>query len=185
MNSYFAKTTRWRIAETAIADSFFEMALDGRLGNEGIVLWLGRDQDGRAEVTHLVKLRGPLIYKCPNQIRIDPALFNEVADVAIERKVRLLGQIHSHGSAHGLDLSFSDRSYGVKAPYYLSLVAPNYARSVVPVSACGVHVFRPTRRYLFWPGPPAYVRLTPSEVSRSLQIVLGPSLPFITVGGQL
>lgn len=183
MTSYFSKTTKWKISETVLPDSFGEMALDGEFGNEGIVLWLGRDQGASAEVTHLVKLRGPLIYKCPNQIRIHSALFNEVADVAIEHNVRLLGQIHSHGAGFDLDLSFSDRSYGLQTPYYLSLVAPNYARFVVPVSACGVHVFKPTRRYLLWPGPSAYVRLKLREVHRSLEIVPGPHLPFITVGG--
>jgi hypothetical protein len=173
MNSFFSDTTSWKIPETVLPDSFQEMAIDGELGNEGIVLWLGRDEDSTAEVTHLIRLRGPLVYKLPNHIHIDSALFNDVADVAIENKVRLLGQIHSHGVGYSLDLSIPDRRYGLQVPHYLSLVAPGYARVPVPVTRCGVHVFQPRR---------GYVRLGPLEIARSIQIVPGPHLPFIEVG---
>ena len=74
-----------------IPDAIAEMAIDGREGNEGIVLFLGRDRGSAAEVTHLVKLRGPGLEKHPLQIKIGAALLNEVTDVAIENKVRLIG----------------------------------------------------------------------------------------------
>lgn len=48
---------------------------------------VGRDDASVAEVSHLVKLRGPMIRKRPDQIWIGSDLFNEVADLAIEHKV--------------------------------------------------------------------------------------------------
>jgi hypothetical protein len=42
-NSYFSEIQTWRIPEMAIADTLEEMAIDGREGNEGIVLFLGHD----------------------------------------------------------------------------------------------------------------------------------------------
>jgi hypothetical protein len=174
MNSLYSETTNWRIPQTAIADSIEEMSTDGQHGNEGIVLWLGRDESSVAEVTHLVKLRGPMIRKRPDQILIDSALFNEVADLAIEHKVRLLGQIHSHGPGYSLNLSDVDRAYGLQVPYYLSLVAPDYGLSSVPISCCGVHVFEPGK---------GYVRLRPTAVSQAITMIDGPHLPFLQAGG--
>ncbi len=175
MNSFFSPTTIWRIPKTVLADSLQEMSIDGERGNEGIVLWLGRDECSTAEVTHLIKLRGPLIRKRPDQIYIDSALFNDVADLAIAHNVRLLGQIHTHGAGYSLDLSPTDRAFGLQVPYYLSLVAPDYGRSHVPITSCGVHVFHPGK---------GYVRLRPAEVFQSITVIAGPNLPFLVVGGE-
>jgi hypothetical protein len=174
MNKLFSKTTKWLLPETVLADSLLEMVIDGRRGDEGIVLWLGRDHGETAEITHLVKLRGPLVTKRPDQIHIEAALFNDVADVAIEHNIRLIGQIHSHGPRYSLNLSPTDKTYGLQTPYYLSLVAPDYGLSDSSLSDCAVHVFRPGR---------GYVRLSTGEVSRQIQIIPGPHLPFIEVGG--
>jgi hypothetical protein len=172
-NSYFSQVETWRIPETVIPDALAEMAIDGCDGNEGIVLFLGRDKDAAAEVTHLVKLRGPGLRKHPLQIKIDAALLNEVTDVAIENKVRLIGQVHSHGPGFSLDLSPTDRAYGLKTPYYLSLVAPDYGMSAVPIQRWGVHVFMENQ---------GYVQLSAAEVDRRVQVVPGAHAPFITVG---
>ena len=172
-NPYFSHVEAWRIPETAIPDSLHEMAVDGEQGNEGIVLWLGRDDGEVAEVTHLVRLRGPFVKKYPDLINIHPLLLNDVADVAIEHKARLIGQVHSHGPGYQLDLSPTDREYGVKAPCYLSLVAPDYGITDAPIHLWGVHVYAEVDGYL---------RLTPEEVHRRIKIVRGPHLPFLTVG---
>lgn len=176
MNSFFSMTTHWSLPQTALTDSFEEMSIDGRQGNEGIVLWLGRDDASMAEVTHLVKLRGPMIRKKPDQIHIDAALFNDVADLAIKYKVRLLGQIHSHGPDYPLDLSETDRTYGLQVPYYLSLVAPDYGMSRVPITSCGVHIFIPDM---------GYVRLKSSVLSEAITITDGAHLPFLEAGVSL
>lgn len=174
MTNFFSETTKWLLPGTVLPDSLMEMAIDGRRGNEGVVLWLGLDEGEIAEVTHLVKLRGPLVTKLPNHIHIESALFNDVADLAIDHSIRLLGQIHSHGPGYSLNLSRTDRVYGLQTPYYLSFVAPDYALSDSSIIDCGVHVFRPER---------GYVRLSDAEVSRQINIVPGPHLPFIEVGG--
>lgn len=172
-NSYFSEVETWRIPKLSIPDALAEMALDGRDGNEGIVLFLGRDNGAAAELTHMVKLRGHGVEKHPAQIKIDAALLNEVTDVAIGNNVRLIGQVHSHGPGYSLDLSTTDRLYGVKTPYYLSLVAPDYGMSGVPIQRWGVHVFMENQ---------GFVRLGIREVERRIQIVPGTNVPFITVG---
>jgi proteasome lid subunit RPN8/RPN11 len=172
-NSHFSPTQSWRIPQAAIEDSLDEMACDGANGHEGIVLWLGKDTGEIAEVTHLIRLRGPLVEKCPQLINIHPALFNDVADVAIEHGVRLVGQVHSHGPACGVDLSRTDRIHGIQVPFYLSLVAPDYARTRAPLHDWGVHVY--TREA-------GYVRLRHDKARRCLQITGSLRPPMLTVG---
>src|SRR5579862_4576399 len=140
-DQYFSPTRVWRIPGAAIEDSLDEMAIDGLKNREGIVLWLGKDDGDIAEVTHLVRLRGPLIEKHSDFINIQPALLNDVADIAIENRVRLVGQVHTHGPGYRLDLSPTDRNCGIQAPWYLSLVAPDYAQTRSPLHAWGAHVF--------------------------------------------
>jgi proteasome lid subunit RPN8/RPN11 len=173
-NPYFSPTQLWRIPQAAIEDSLDEMARDGANGHEGIVLWLGKDTGEIAEVTHLIRLRGPLVENREDFINIRPALFNDVADIAIEHGVRLVGQVHSHGPGYGVDLSPTDRIHGIQVPFYLSLVAPDYARTRVPVHDWGVHVY--TREA-------GYVRIRHDEAGRCLQITGSLRPPMLTVGG--
>lgn len=172
--SFFTPISNWRIPETALVQSLREMAQDGLLGNEGVALWLGHRANGQADVTHLVGLRGSGVIKRPDQLVIHPQLVNEVTDLAIELGLVLVGQIHSHGELYGTDLSYADRNLGIKVPYFLSLVAPDYAlRPQTPLEECGVHLFEPAR---------GFRRLSPSEVVRRLVVVPGAPLPFSTVG---
>jgi len=173
-NPYFAATQLWRIPRAAIQDSLDEMALDGDNGVEGIVFWLGKDAGETAEVTHLVRLRGPLVEKREEFINIHPALFNDVADVAIEHGLRLVGQVHSHGPRYGVDLSPTDRIHGIQVPSYLSLVAPDYARSRAALHDWGVHVYT---------SEAGYVRLSHDEARRCLQVIDGLRALMLTVGG--
>lgn len=172
-NPYFSATRVWRIPQGAIEDSLDEMARDGAKGHEGIVLWLGKDAAEIAEVTRLIRLQGPLVEKRKDFIDIHPALFNDVADAAIGHGLRLLGQVHSHGPGYGVDLSPTDRIHGVQVPSYLSLVAPNYARTRVSVHDWGVHVY--TREA-------GYVRLSPDAARSCLQITNSLRPPMLTVG---
>jgi hypothetical protein len=171
--SFFTPIEKWVVPSSAITDSLLEMALDGALGNEGVSLWLGKRLKGVAEITHLVALRGPGVVKRPDLLRIESHLFNDVADVAIELGVSLLGQIHSHGGPW-VDLSWVDSTYGVAVPYYLSVVAPYFGmNNDIDVNDCGVHVFEPGR---------GYRRLPPQEVTNRIHISYGKKLPFLTVG---
>lgn len=173
-NPYFPATQLWRIPRAAIQDSLDEMALDGDNGIEGIVLWLGKDVGETAEVTHLVRLRGPLVEKRKDFINIHPRLFNEITDVAIEHGLRLVGQVHSHGPGYGVDLSPTDRIHGIQVPSYLSLVAPDYARTRAAFHDWGVHVYTCEA---------GYVRLSRDEARCCLQINDGLRPPMLTVGG--
>ena len=138
---YFPLVERWNLPENALANSIAEMSLEGAYGNEGVVLWLGRRSNKEAWITHLVMLRGPGCIKRPAQLVIHESVLAAVTDIAIEYDVSLIGQIHSHGPGYGVDLSPTDRMYGVTVPYYLSLVAPDYAmRSDTSLIECGVHV---------------------------------------------
>lgn len=173
---FFPRIENWRMPESVIMNSFKEMSVDGEVGNEGIVLWFGHRQNGRAEITHLVFLRGKGVIKQPDLLIIESSLLNDVTDVAIELGVALIGQIHSHGEGYGIDLSYSDRRYGITVPYYLSIVAPDYAmRPNTLLSDCGVHVFEPSS---------GYRRLALDEINRRIHVVSGSELPIIKVGGE-
>jgi proteasome lid subunit RPN8/RPN11 len=172
--TFFAPVNTWRIPEPAFAASLQEMAHDGVRGDEGVALWLGRRGAGQAEVTHVVALRGPGVVKRPDQLTIGPALVNDVTDLAIDLGLVLVGQIHSHGELYGTDLSYADRTFGVRVPYYLSLVAPDYAlRPRTRLEECGVHVFEPGR---------GFRRLPVAEVGRRLHLVAAAPAPVLTVG---
>lgn len=172
--NYFEPIKKWRLPEHALTESMREMARDGKKGNEGIVLWLGRRTKKEATISHLVLLRGSGVIKRPNFLRIESWLLNEVTDITIDIGVSIIGQIHSHGSLCGVDLSPTDCTYGLAVPYYLSIVAPDYAmRKNTQISECGVHVFKKNI---------GYYRLSAKEVLRAIIITPDKKLPQITVG---
>jgi len=170
----FPAVSEWIFPETVLPDSLAEMAADGLVGNEGVVLWLGHKGQGRTEVTHLVALRGQEITKLPDFLRIESSLINDVTDIAIDLGVSLVGQIHSHGRWYGTDLSVTDITYGFAVPFYLSVVAPDYAlRSATSWKDCGVHVFEPGS---------GYRRLNIEEIRRRIRVVSGNKAPLLKVG---
>jgi hypothetical protein len=172
--TFFPRVERWHIPETAFEESLREMAYDGSRGNEGIVLWLGRRHDREATVSHLVALRGAGVVKRPDLLIIEPWLLSEVTDVTIELGVALVGQIHSHGDWHGVDLSITDRTCGIAVPYYLSVVAPSYAMEPrTRMDDCGVHVYEPGT---------GYRRLSAIEIGQRLHVMTGLQVPLIIVG---
>jgi len=163
--SYFPEVKKWRIPEDAMRASFSEMARDGNEGREGIVLWLGKRHDCIAEVSHVLLLRGEGVVRQPDLLTVSSDLMNDVADRAIELRLTLIGQIHSHGEGYSTDLSITDRKYGVVAPFFLSVVAPDYAlRPNTSISECGVHIFDAQH---------GYRRLSDSEISDRVELVAG------------
>ncbi|MCX5796995.1 MAG: hypothetical protein NTY77_16000 [Elusimicrobia bacterium] len=160
--SFFPEVERWELPEWVLTESLAEMAIDGRKGNEGVALWLGERTQRLAKITNLVLLRGPGVVKEPDFLQISPALLNDVADKALELGRALIGQIHSHGEEYGTNLSLTDRRYGFAVPYYLSVVAPDFAlRKKTAISQCGVHVFEDGR---------GYRRLPPEELRRCISM---------------
>lgn len=172
--NYFSTIKKWILPASAYSESIKEMARDGIYGNEGIALWLGKRCRGNAEISHVIILRGPGIIKQAAYLRIDTSLLNEVTDKAIELNVSLIGQIHSHGPYHGTDLSFTDIKYGICVPYYLSVVAPDYAqRENTKITECGVHIFQPRK---------GFHQLANMEIAKRIIIEPKISCPVLTVG---
>jgi len=172
--NYFPKINRWLIPQAALNRSREEMAQDGRRGNEGISLWLGTKKRGEARLTRIVFLRGRGIYKSPLNIQIDPELMRQVHEKAEVVGAILIGQIHSHGRHYGVNLSPTDHTYGVRVPYFLSVVCPDYAQTEsTTMIDCGVHIFLPDR---------GYVRLATKEIARRIIVPKEPSIEILTVG---
>lgn len=164
MNLY-EHVDKWLMPVSTLADAIAEMAVDGRQGNEGIVLWAGTLERGVAQVTQFIGLHGPLIQKRPLQMNISPDLFAKVSIFCGRRKLILLGQIHSHPGIF-TDLSEVDKRYGIATPNFLSVVAPHYAqRQQTTWDDCGVHVFREGH---------GFVRLSQAEARK--RVLLDPSV---------
>lgn len=174
--TFFPTIESWEISSSAWQASFLEMSRDGRAGNEGVALWLGRRRDATAVVTHVLALRGKGIIRRPGLLLISAEIVNEATDVALELGVRLVGQIHSHGRGYGTNLSPTDLKYGISVPHYLSLVAPDYAlRPNTRPEDCGVHVFMPKA---------GFKRLAAHEVTTKLRLVTSGAAPSVlTIGG--
>jgi hypothetical protein len=144
MSFYYSKIDRWEIPTAAWGGSLEELADDGRRGVEGIVLWLGSRAPGLARVTHIALLRGPGVRRKRYLLEIDPLVISDITDLACEKGLVLLGQIHSHAPECRTDLSDTDRDHGVAVPYYLSVVAPAFVQQAnLTFHDCGVHVFQP------------------------------------------
>lgn len=147
----FPEVSKWFVPEQLLVESLAEMRLDGEKGDEGICLWLGmrNEEDRTAVISHLVRLRGSGIKKSPANIQIEPQVMREVHHAAQELGLILIGQIHSHGRHYGVDLSYVDVRYGVSVPYYLSVVAPDYAMNpTTQWKECGVHIYLPDTGYV-------------------------------------
>ena len=163
----------WHIPASVLPDSVAEMAADGPRRCDGIVFWLGGVMHRTATITHLVGLHGPRVVKRPDHLRIDPGLFNELASLCDEVGATLLGQIHSHPGTF-VDLSITDKRYGVSTPHYLSVVAPFYAQDPhTEWSQCGVHVYSPGL---------GFERFLPEQVNKRIQIIENARPPLSRLG---
>ncbi len=150
----------WALPADLLATSIEIMRPHGRLGNEGLALWLGRLDGHQARVTHVVAPRGAGFRSSPLQLKLSWAAMARLTDLADTLGTYLVGQIHSHPGTF-VDLSDVDEKYGVRCQDYLSLVCPHYAqRPVAKIEECGVHVFDHGN----------YRRLHTTEVARRIAI---------------
>lgn len=173
-DEFFPVVESWSLPKLALKLSMDEMSLDGQYGNEGVALWLGRRKDKIARITHVIVLRGKGITKHPDLLIIEDWLFDEVTDIAIDQNVSLIGQIHSHGKGHGTDLSLTDRIHGIAVPYYLSLVAPDYAQNTnTNIEDCGVHIFEKNI---------GYRRMTKQEIFSRIELIDDTNVKLLKVG---
>jgi hypothetical protein len=175
--NFFPKVETWSVPETLLQASLAEMSQDGVRGNEGICLWLGTREGGIARIDTLVSLRGPRIHKSPANIQIEPELMRDVHHAAQELGLVLVAQIHSHGEYYGIDLSPVDLLYGISVPYFLSIVAPDYAMN--PKTSwddCGVHIFLPGK---------GYIRLDKTKIPKCILIDPHAQISEITIGNDV
>ena len=172
--TYFPRVERWLLPSAVFQASLTEMARDGVVGNEGVALWLGTRDGDTARVTHAVALRGLGVVRRPDHLTLPAQVMNEIADLTIDLGVSLVGQIHSHGPGYGVDLSPVDHACGVRVPWFLSVVAPDYAqRPTTHLADCGVHVFEPAA---------GYRRLAQHEVLARVTLVDGGAASILVVG---
>lgn len=133
--------TNWNLPDDLLDMSVDVMRPNGRIGNEGLALWLGTLDGDQARVTHLVALRGDGFRALPLQLRLSWNAMSKLTDLADELGTYLVGQIHSHPGRF-IDLSEVDQKYGVRCQDYLSVVCPHYAqRALSGIQECGVHLF--------------------------------------------
>lgn len=131
----------WILPERLLTSSVSIMAPHGRCGNEGLALWLGREEGEAARVTHVLNLSGPGFRSGPLQLQLSERAMARITDIAADLDTFLVGQIHSH-PGNFIELSHVDKVYGIRIESYLSLVCPQYAQ--VPNTnwrECGFHVF--------------------------------------------
>lgn len=133
--------TTWHLPTDLLETSVEVMRPNGRIGNEGLALWLGVSAGGQARVTHLVAVHGAGFRASPLQLHLSWNAMARLTDLADELGTYLVGQIHSHPGRY-LELSEVDQKYGVRCQDYLSVVCPHYAqRAVSGIHECGVHLF--------------------------------------------
>lgn len=165
--NYNWQNNYWFIPEVLYQSSLEEMAIDGKKGNEGICLWLGNREENINRISHLILLRGEGIIKGSGNITLKPELMLEVHRAAQKEELILIGQIHSHSRLAGIDLSWTDRKYGVSVEGYLSVVAPNFAKDNTPINKCGVHVYVKGNDY---------VRFSEKEIKK--RMIIEPKTKF-------
>jgi len=132
---------KWCFPNDLLAKSLAVMKPHGVHGNEGLALWLGREDEGTVAITHVITVAGRGIRNSPLQLRLSLACMEAITNLADRVESYLVGQIHSH-PARMLDLSEVDRTYGIRIQNYLSLVCPYYAQlTTLSIEECGVHLF--------------------------------------------
>lgn len=132
----------WILPQSLLDASIKIMQPSGRLGNEGLALWLGREEHGDvARVTHVLDVRGAGVRAGPLQLQISERAMARITDAAADLETFLVGQIHSHPGDF-IELSDVDQIYGIRIEGYLSMVCPHYAQMPnTQWHQCGFHVF--------------------------------------------
>src|SRR5882672_8036557 len=74
--------TTWALPAKLLDLSVDVMRPSGRMGNEGLALWLGKAEASRAVVTHLVSLRGAGFQPAPLQLRLSWNAMSRLTDLA-------------------------------------------------------------------------------------------------------
>lgn len=151
----------WALPANLISESVQIMRPNGAQGNEGLALWLGDEQNGLVEFTHVLRLKGPGLVARPLQLSLSLRAISRITSLSDELGVYWAGQIHSHPGRF-VDLSPVDRAMGIKVQDYLSVVCPHYAQARTDgLAECGVHLF----------DKGSYRRFPPHEVAARIRIL--------------
>jgi hypothetical protein len=134
-----ANVTELRVPAQVLSDGYASMRLAGRMGLEGMVLWVGQQQDTLFHVTQLIvpKQRG---LRTPDGLcavvdgdelaRLNMHLYRNSLD--------LVAQVHTHpgGAYH----SETDDKYAIATTIgCFSIVIPNFAVQDFALAQCAVY----------------------------------------------
>lgn len=133
---------RWLLHPDLLPSSIEAMRPLGEGGKEGLALWFGTlDDEGVAEVTHVVQPVGPGFESTPLYLRLSMRAIGQLTEWADNLGVFLIGQIHSH-PGNFVELSELDIRQGFRFQDFLSVVCPHYAQRLdTRLSDCGIHAF--------------------------------------------
>lgn len=135
----FEHLTNFSIPQSLIDETGVFLRAVGRTGNEAIALWVGSVEGSSACVSDVVIPRQTPIRSSDGlAIYIDATTLHELNVWLHTSRLRLLGQVHSHGEdAYHSD---TDDHHSVVTTFgALSIVVPFFAQEPMILSGCAVH----------------------------------------------
>jgi hypothetical protein len=135
------------IAEHVVAatrDALVEYALAGLEdgGHEGLVLWAGREL---GSVTMYTTVILPRAEHGPQGVHVSREAVGDAARAARERRLGILGQVHSHPGPDGRHSDGDDDLVMMPFSGMLSIVAPYHGRNLQHITDCAVHQYQDGR----------------------------------------
>lgn len=135
------KSFSWLLPKNLLSESISVMAPQGRVGSEGLALWMGYKKEGNVYISHVIELFGPGFVTSPLHMSLSLSAMASLTQFAEQHNIFLVGQIHSHPGTL-INLSDIDKRMGIRVPNYLSVVCPHYAQiPETSMNECGVHIF--------------------------------------------
>lgn len=125
---------------------------------ETAVYWFGRVTDTEAYVLTAIR---PAQIRTWGSFEVSARANADVTAFACEHGLRLIAQLHSHPGRYVGHSPGDDMGAPFVFPGFLSIVVPLYGiYGVLPLTKCGVHVYRN-----------GFDRLTPAQIKNTFQII--------------
>jgi hypothetical protein len=130
---------RFRVGTDVVEKSIEFLRTAGKMGYEGLVLWVGELQEATAVVTMpFVPKQFPMRSEAGIGIYIDADTLYEMNVWLHRNRLRLLAQVHSHGE-HAYH-SDTDNSFSIVTTVgALSIVVPHFAKNGFALESCAVY----------------------------------------------
>lgn len=128
-------------------------------GNEGLVFLAGTQENDQTFFTTVVV---PKIQNTRGSVFVDAGEYGNCGKVARAAGLVVLAQVHSHPGSCCHHSDGDDRLIVMPFEGMLSIVVPNYARRLVPVSQWGVHQRHGRTWYLCRPESVAKYLIVPA-----------------------